>query len=121
MQWLLLHSPKQNGNDGLYRQIAKRLPGSVDIFAADAGGLEGPEVAYDAILVLDSLNWFMQNRLSIPGRPWVCAASFCFEDLKHLIELNSKASSKKDPSPAVWYMVRKKPLQTAENIRRKLD
>jgi hypothetical protein len=77
--------------DGLHEAVAKRLPGEVSVLNVDTQS-KWPDVAPDAVLLLDSLGWFTRNRLSIPGRPWICAASFCFEDLKHLIELNSSMS-----------------------------
>lgn len=87
MKWIIVHSPEQTGLTGLASALAERLDAYV--LDVDEPGAGWPSGMFDAVLLVNGMKWFMHNRLSVPGRPWICAASFCFEDLRHLIELNT--------------------------------
>jgi len=87
MDWVVAYSSEQLGLDELAEALATRL--NARFLDVDAPGAAWPGADAEAVLLLNGMKWFMHNRLSIPGRPWICAASFCFEDLRHLIELNS--------------------------------
>lgn len=90
MEWLLAYSSEQTGHTGLAEALAASL--GARLLNTDLSDAAWPDEAPDALLLLNGLQWYLHNRLSLRGRPWVCAASYCFEDLRQLIELNANIS-----------------------------
>ncbi len=39
---------------------------------------------FDVIVLWCAVKWWKENKTRIKGRPWICAASWCFDDTTHL-------------------------------------
>jgi hypothetical protein len=96
MKTLVLYSVKQLGTDPYVKEMAASLSahsgfgGEVTVIAVDTDNID-PSVfylEYDMILCLDAAEWYLANKLIILGRPWTVLVSTCFDDLRHLIQLN---------------------------------
>lgn len=44
------------------------------------------DVAFDAVICIDSLQWFFQNRTTLSGRPWVAVMAFAVIDALELMQ-----------------------------------
>lgn len=87
MKLWILYSPLNMGGDRLALQIklafekieeisqVELIPDTALHARFETSGLP------DSLLVLNALESYMGWRFSIPGRPWVCVASFCYADL----------------------------------------
>lgn len=79
------------------KECFESVEGITSVCLIHSSRFELPEVSdFDAspdiLLVLNALEYYMANRLSIPGRPWICAASFCYADLYTLYRGNVRLS-----------------------------
>lgn len=91
MKILLVRTSAQSGYEPLSAQLARELKqiqymaAEVTEIEAAAGVTDALNYQYDCIILLDSLKFYLDNRLSVKGRPWVCLASFCFEPMVSLL------------------------------------
>jgi hypothetical protein len=96
MKLWILSSPVHMGGAELTNHIKKcfeGVEGITSVSLINSSAFNFPEVSAldvspDILLVLNALEYYMANRLSIPGRPWICAASFCYADLYTLYRGN---------------------------------
>lgn len=95
MKFLIVYSSRQDGHDPLGPVLAKELQTAnhdVTLHNAEAGLPETSAILaqpWDVILLLNAAHWHLANRMKYKGRPWLCTASFCFDDLRPVLELNA--------------------------------
>jgi len=83
MRTALVYSESQLGFDPAVQEFLEALFSNYhfksvsEVIKADDG--KGIIEACDVIILIDSLEWYLANKLKIKGRPWVCMLSFCFE------------------------------------------
>lgn len=86
--WWLIHDPSQ-GHSAQIENFAAALRTAMKVevsvmWVTDLTTIEDP-VEPEGILLWCALRWYVRNRASIPGRPWVGALSWCFDDLMSII------------------------------------
>ncbi len=43
---------------------------------------------FEAIIIFDAIEWYLENRIKLQGRPWVCSISTCFDSLMPFMTVN---------------------------------
>lgn len=93
MKILMAYSSKQLGCDPVVEQLYRHLQSlKHEVYVADIELVQDNAATvqqhYDFILLMDALDWYIQNRIKLIGRPKVCMWSTCFETLMPLLVHN---------------------------------
>lgn len=81
MNCLLVHNPEQ-GHSYHLAEVASALSGKFKTkFSVMTTDDELPKDTVDVVILWCAIRWWKANRAKLTGRPWVCAVSWCFDDL----------------------------------------
>lgn len=86
--WWVLHDPEQ-GHSSQIETFAGELSNALKrpvscMWVCDNMTIEDTEKP-DGVVLWCALRWYVHKRATIPGRPWIGAVSWCFDDLMSLI------------------------------------
>lgn len=81
MNCLLIHDPKQGHSRDLHCLEDRLNERCVYYNVNNPFPTSLTEEVFGAVILWCSIRWWKENRIKIKGRPWVCAISWCFDDL----------------------------------------
>jgi len=89
MKVWVVFSSRQMGNDSLPTDLVRAFwlyteASQVALLEAEQFPETKPEGEPDVLLLVGAIGPYLGWRFHVPGRPWICAASFCFADLWNL-------------------------------------
>lgn len=100
MKTLIVYSQTQFGFDPVLPALLEALrntgvnyseASTIDADAHDGLPSHLVEVEFDAVICMDAIHWFFQNRTMLLGRPWVCVIAFSMRDVMELRHSISKS------------------------------
>ncbi len=79
----ILWSERQSGNDPVIAELVRADWAGARVTVRSTEEADFPKhlAESDLLLLYGAIEPYLANRFNIPGRPWVCAASFWFQDL----------------------------------------
>ncbi len=98
MKLLIAYSDEQWGYDDALSAFIKALnqvpafigPHTTLALAVDRETLPS-DVSFDAVICVNALSWYIENRIKLKGRPWVGIVSFAMQDLHEFVRNISSA------------------------------